>query len=56
MNFLNTVFSGIGAGIQGQAQQAADAATQAFYVLAGELVVVIAILLAILLVLVFKKG
>ncbi len=55
MNFLATVFNQLGAGIQGQAQQAADAATQAFYVVAGELLVVIAILLAILLVLVFKK-
>jgi hypothetical protein len=55
MNYLNAVFTQLGAGIQGQAQQAADAATQAFYVLAGELLVVIAILLAVLLVLVFRK-
>lgn len=54
MNFINQVFAGIGSSLQGQAQQAADAATQAFYVLAGELVIVIAILLAILLVLAFK--
>jgi hypothetical protein len=47
------IFGQLGASFQGQAQQAADAATQAFYVVAGELFVVIALLLAIFLVLVF---
>jgi hypothetical protein len=56
VNFLNTVFQQLGAGIQGEAQQAADAATQAFYVVAGELLIVIALLVAIFLVLVFAGG
>jgi hypothetical protein len=54
-NFLSNLFTQLGAGLQGEAQQAADAATQAFYVIAGELLVIIAILLALLFVLIFGK-
>jgi hypothetical protein len=46
VNFLSQVFSGIGQSFIGQAE---DAATSAFYVLAGELALVIVLLLGILL-------
>lgn len=46
MNFLSQVFSGIGQSFIGQAE---DAATTAFYTIAGELAVVIILLLGILL-------
>jgi len=49
MSFLSDVLGGIGGTvIAGEAQQAADAATQAFYVIAGELFVIAILLVAIL--------
>lgn len=44
---LNTIFGGIGAALNGQVQSAADQATQAFYVIAGELAVIIVLLFGI---------
>jgi hypothetical protein len=53
--WLNNIFGSLGGSLQGQAQAAADAATQAFYVLAGEMLVIIFLLIAILLIGVFGK-
>ena len=53
--WLSGIFDSVGASITGQAQAAADAATQAFYVLAGEMLFIGIIALAILLVLVFGR-
>jgi hypothetical protein len=46
MNFLSQLFSGIGGAVIGPAE---DAASTAFYVLAGELAVIIILLAGILL-------
>lgn len=47
--FLSKIFSGIGQSLNGQVQEATDQATQAFYVIAGELAVIIVLLVGIFL-------
>jgi len=47
MNIFSQIFGSIGASLSQQTQQAADAATQAFYVIAGELAVIIVLLAGI---------
>lgn len=44
---LSGIFSGIGQSLSQQTQAAADQATQGFYVIAGELAVIIVILFGI---------
>lgn len=44
---LGGIFGNIGQSLSGQVQGAADQATQAFYVIAGELAVIIVILFGI---------
>lgn len=45
--FFSDLFGSIGASLNNQAQQATDTATQAFYVIAGELAIIIVLLIGI---------
>lgn len=55
MNFLNSIFGGLGQSLAAQEQAAVDAATQAFYVIAGELLVIL-IVLGFLTFLTYRQG
>lgn len=53
---ISSIFGNIGQSISQQTNAAADAATQAFYVIAGELAVIIVILGGMFFVMVRSKG